>query len=142
MQSCEALELGRKIIAGLEAKDAEAIIAVLADDVVLEVPFPLVAGEDTTGSRRQRGAAVREYLYDSNRRTSEVRFANTKWRTTDDAIAMFQGDGEIVLSDGRPYLNHYLMLFEAAGGKIVRWWEYYNPVIAARAFGAPLETIP
>jgi ketosteroid isomerase-like protein len=34
------------------------------------------------------------------------------------------------------------MLFEARDGKIVRWWEYYNPVIAARAFGAPLETIP
>lgn len=142
MQPNEALELGRKVIDGLENKDADAIIAVLHDDVVLEVPFPLVAGEDTTGSRRQRGEAVREYLYDSNRRTANVHFANAVWRTTDDGLAMFQGDGEIVLSDGRPYRNHYLMLFEARDGKIVRWWEYYNPVIAARAFGAPLETIP
>jgi ketosteroid isomerase-like protein len=55
---------------------------------------------------------------------------------------MFQADGEVRLRDGRPYLNHYLFLFEARDGKISQWWEYYNPVIAAVAFGAPLDTIP
>lgn len=142
MATNEALELGKKVIQGLIDKDAEAIIAVLADDVVLEVPFPIVAGEDVTGSRYQRAAAVHEYLRDSNQRTASVEFRNAEWRTTDDGLAMFRGDGEIVLSDGRPYRNHYLMLFEASGGKIVRWWEYYNPVTAMRAFGGPLDAIP
>lgn len=142
MAAQESLELGRKVIQGLIDKDADAIIAVLADDVLLEVPFPIVAGEDVTGSRRQRGVAVREYILDSNRRTASVNFANVAWRTTDDGMAMFQGDGEIVLSDGRPYRNHYLMLFRAEGGRIVHWWEYYNPVTAMRAFGGPLDAIP
>ena len=73
---------------------------------------------------------------------ASVNFANVAWRTTGDGLAMFQGDGEIVLSDGRPYRNHYLMLFEASGGRIVHWWEYYNPVTAMRAFGGPLDAIP
>jgi len=142
MAANEALALGKKVVQGLIDKDAEAILAVLADDVLLEVPFPIVAGEDVTGSRCQRGAAVREYIEDSNQRTAKVDFANAVWRTTGDGLAMFQGDGEIELTDGRPYRNHYLMLFEASDGKIVRWWEYYNPVTAMRAFGGPLDTIP
>jgi len=138
----EALALGKRVIAGLESKDAAAVAAVLHEDVVLHVPFPLVAGENTTGTRRQVGEAVLRYLDESNSLTETVRFANPVWRITDDGLAMFQADGEVLLRDGRPYLNHYLFLFEARDGKISQWWEYYNPVIAAIAFGAPLDTIP
>lgn len=138
----EALALGKKVIEGLERKDGDAIKAVLHDDVVLHVPFPLVAGENATGTKRQVGEAVHRYLDESNALTETVRFNNPLWRTTDDGLAMFQADGEVRLRDGRPYLNHYLFLFEARDGKISQWWEYYNPVIAAVAFGAPLDTIP
>jgi len=138
----EALELAKQVIAGLERKDAALVKAVLHEDVVLHVPFPLVAGENMVGTRRQVGEAVRRYLDESNALTETVRFANPVWRTTDDGLAMFQADGEVMLRDGRPYLNHYLFLFEARDGRITQWWEYYNPVIAANAFGAPLDTIP
>ena len=138
----EALALGRQVIEGLERKDAAIVNAVLREDVVLHVPFPLVAGENMVGTRRQVGDAVRRYLDESNQLTETVRFDNKVWRTTDDGLAMFQADGEVMLRDGRPYLNHYLFLFEAQGGKITQWWEYYNPVIAANAFGAPLDSIP
>lgn len=138
----EALTLGKRVIAGLERKDAALVNAVLHEDVVLHVPFPLVAGENMVGTRRQVGEAVRRYLAESNMLTEMVKFNNQVWRTTDDGLAMFQADGEVLLRDGRPYLNHYLFLFEARDGKITQWWEYYNPVIAAVAFGAPLESIP
>lgn len=138
----EALELAKQVIDGLERKDAAIVLAVLAEDIVLHVPFPLVAGENMTGTRRQQGEAVRRYLDESNGLTQTVRFNNQAWRTTDDGLALFQADGEVLLRDGRPYLNHYLFLFEAGNGKITQWWEYYNPVIAAIAFGAPLDSIP
>lgn len=137
-----ALSLGKQVIDGLERKDSVSIVAILAEDVVLHVPFPLVAGENTTGTRRQAGQAVHDYLRESNRLTAKVVFENKLWRTTDDGLAMFVADGKVTLSDGRPYDNHYLFLFEARDGKITQWWEYYNPVIAAVAFGAPLDTIP
>jgi len=138
----EALALAKQVVDGLERKDAAAVIAALHEDVVLHVPFPLVEGENMTGTRRQTGAAVHRYLDESNALTETVRFNNAVWRTTDDGLAMFQADGEVRLRDGRPYLNHYLFLFEAKDGKISQWWEYYNPVIAAVAFGAPLDSIP
>ena len=138
----DALRLGKLVIDALERKDAASIIAILHEDVVLHVPFPLVAGENTTGTRRQAGQAVHAYLHESNRLTASVRFENPVWRTTDDGLAMIVADGNVLLRDGRPYLNHYLFLFEARDGKLLQWWEYYNPVIAAIAFGAPLDTIP
>jgi ketosteroid isomerase-like protein len=138
----ETLALAKQVIAGLEQKDAATVIAVLHEDIVLHVPFPLVEGENATGTRRQTGEAVHRYLHESNGLTETVRFNNQVWRTTDDGLALFQSDGEVRLRDGRPYLNHYLFLFEAMDGKISQWWEYYNPVIAAIAFGAPLDSIP
>jgi ketosteroid isomerase-like protein len=122
-QGSEALALGKRVIEGLERKDAAMVNAVLHQDIVLHVPFPLVAGENMVGTKRQVGEAVRRYLDESNQLTETVRFNNKVWRTTSDGLAMFQADGEVKLRDGRPYLNHYLFLFEARDGKITQWWE-------------------
>lgn len=138
----EALRLAKQVVDGLARKDIEMVLAVLHDDIVLHVPFPLIEGENSTGTRRQAGEAVHRYLQESNSLTENVRFNNVVWRVTDDGLAVFQADGDVAMRDGRPYRNHYLFLFEAMDGKISQWWEYYNPVIAARAFGAPLESIP
>lgn len=141
-QAEEALTLGKQLIEGLKRRDPHTIISILDKDIVLEVPYPLVEGENTTGARRQESEAVHAYLRDMKERTSEIRFRNEIWRTTNDGLALFEADGDITLSDGRPYPNHYLFMFEAAGGKIVRWREYLNPVAAIRAFGAPVESLP
>ena len=141
-QSEETLRVAQQLIDALEKRDADGVIALLHDDIVLELPFPLVAGENTTGTRRQVGEAVHAYVRHSKELTRENRFNNVVWRTTSDGLAMFQSDGACMLSDGRPYDNHYLFLFEVKDGKVIRWVEYLNPVIAARAFGAPLDTIP
>ena len=138
----EALAVAQNFIAALERRDTAALNALVHDDAVLEVPFPLAHGENTTGARRSQGAAIRAYLDDMKTRTSAVRFKNTSWHTTNDGLAMFRADGDITLSDGRPYPNTYLFLFEVTGGKIIHWWEYLNPVTGMRAFGGPLESLP
>ena len=71
-----------------------------------------------------------------------LRFENVVWRTTDDGLAVFEGDGRATLPNGRPYYNHYLMMFEVADGKIARWHEYFNPVTAARVNEMPLDLLP
>jgi ketosteroid isomerase-like protein len=141
-QADQALAAGKALIEGLKQRDADAVIAVLHEDIVVEVAYPLIPGEDTTGSRRSRGAAVHAYVRDACERTSAMRFGNEIWRTTSDGLAMYEADGDHVLSDGRPYRNHFLFFFEMADGKIVRWREYLSPVAAMRAFGGPLEAIP
>lgn len=140
--AAENLAVAKRFIGALERLDTETLIAMLHEDILLEVVFPLVAGENTTGARRQAGPAVQDYIHEVKRRTRKIQFDNAVWRTTNDGLAMFQADGNHVLSDGRPYPNHYLFMFEIAGGKIRHWWEYLNPVAAMRAFGGPLEAIP
>ena len=138
----ECLAVAKRLIDALTRLDTDAMLALLHEDILLEVVFPLVKGENTTGSRRQAGKAVHEYVREVKRRTKEIRFENALWRTTNDGLAMFQADGNHILSDGRPYPNHYLFLFKVADGKIIHWWEYLNPVAAMRAFGGPLDAIP
>ena len=138
----EALAVARQFIGAMERRDADAVIALLDDEVVLEFPFPVVAGGDRPGSRRQCGKAAHAGVRGSLQTTIVIKFTNQVWRTTDDGLALLQADGECTLSDGSPYLNHYIFLFEVREGKIVRWWEYLNPVISARAVGIPLDSIP
>ena len=138
----DTLTTAKKLVDALSRRDTAGLLALLAEDILLEVPFPLVPGENVTGARYQRGEAVRTYVRDVEVRTASIKFENVEWRTTNDGLAIFRADGDITLSDGRPYPNHYLMLFEAADGKITRWVEYLNPVSAIRAYGAPLESIP
>jgi ketosteroid isomerase-like protein len=136
------LGVAQILIQALENRDPDGVIAQLHQDIVLELPYPLVAGENTTGTRRQSGAAVHAYLRHSKELTASNRFYNVEWHTVEYGPVIFRADGECTLSDGRPYRNHYLFIFDIQDGKVIRWVEYLNPVIAALAFGAPLETIP
>ena len=138
----QAMAAGKALIEALKQRDPEAARKVLHDDIVVEVPYPLVPGENTTGARRSTGQAVFDYIQDAKDRTREMTFSNEVWRKTDDGLAIYEADGAHTLSDGRIYLNHFLFMFEVADGKIIRWVEYLNPVAAMRAFGGPLETIP
>jgi uncharacterized protein len=138
----EAMKIAGQFIEALARLDAEAQIALLHEDAVLECPFPVRPGENAPGTRRQTGAGLREGLRQSARNTAEVQFNNRIWRTSDDGLAILQADGECMMANGNPYRNHYVFMFEIADGKVIRWWEYLNPVISARAVGMPLESIP
>jgi ketosteroid isomerase-like protein len=141
-QADEALRLGQSLIEGLKGVDADHVISLLHKDIVLEVVFPFVKGEDKTGCRYQRGDAVREYVRDAKRRSAAIRFKNEHWHSTTDGWAIFRSDADNVLADGTPYPQSYLFMFEVRDGKITRWLEYMNPVCAVRALGAPLESLP
>jgi ketosteroid isomerase-like protein len=141
-ETTDALALAQQLVEGLRRLDHTMITPLLDKDILLEVPFPLVEGEDRTGARRSRGPAVTAYLHQVCAACAEIRFENVVWRTADDGVALFQADGVIKLANGGAYNNHYLMMFEARDGKIVRWREYLSPVIWARSAGAPLESLP
>jgi len=64
-KSAETLSIARQFIDALTRLDAEAQIALLHDDAVLECPFPVRPGEGLPGTRRQSGPALREGLRQS-----------------------------------------------------------------------------
>jgi len=138
----EALRVAQDAIAALCRRDADALISLLDEDAVLEAAYPIAPGENVTGARRCQGEAVRAFVRDVSRLVARISFENVVWRTTSDGLALFEADGDLQYTNGDPYRNHYLMFFEVAVGKIVRWREYYSPVVWARAVGAPLESLP
>lgn len=138
----EALTVAKQFVAALARLDGEALCAVLDKDVVLENPFPMLAGENAPATRMAKGEAVFAHMRNMPNVLGSMQFRNSVWRVTDDGLAVFAADGDATLPNGDTYQNHYLMLFEVAGGKIVRWQEYYNPVIAARANKMNLDLLP
>ena len=44
----------------------------------------------------------------------------------------------LIKSTGRIYRQDYVLFLRAAGGKIVFWREYFDPVRAAKALNAPI----
>jgi ketosteroid isomerase-like protein len=57
------------------------------------------------------------------------------WVDGDTVIARF--DGECVRRDtGLPYVNNYLAIFRFGQDGLIRaYWEYFDPIVAAEAFG-------
>jgi len=138
----ETLQIAQAAIDALSRRDADALLALLDDDCVMEAAYPIRAGENVTGASRCQGQAVRDFVTDVVRLVARIEFRNVVWRTTSDGLALFEADGDLEYPSGDPYRNHYLMFFEVACGKIVRWREYYSPVVWARATGTPFEALP
>ena len=133
-----AAELGREYLRALQAKDKQAIFAILADDFALEVPLNISGTNDFSDS--WRGLAAADANYDTTFRIiqdlvySELEITSGK----DPDIAFAEGLGVMTMANGRPYRNRYIFRFETENGKIKRIREYANPVTSAIAFGLPL----
>ena len=140
--SKSAMAVTRRFIEALAARDGDALCSALHQDVVLESPYPMVPGEEQPGTRRCKGDSVRGHLANMPNVLCSLEFTNQRWRTADDGAVIFQGDGRATLPNGSRYDNHYLMIFTVQDGKIAHWYEYFNPVIAARANAMPLEMLP
>lgn len=141
-QADEALQVAKTFVAAMAGRDGKGMSAALHEDVVCESPFPLVKGENGPGTKWAQGESVHAHCRNIANVIASMEFKNVTWRTTNDGLAMFQADGDATLPSGKPYCNHYLMLFQVKNGKIAHWYEYYSPVIAARANGLPLDIIP
>jgi ketosteroid isomerase-like protein len=133
-----AAELGREYLRALQAKDKQAIFAIIADDFVLEVPLNVSGSNDFSDS--WRGLEAADANYDTTFRIIED-LVYTELEFTpgsDPDIAFAEGLGVMKMANGRPYRNRYIFRFEARDGKLCRIREYTNPVTSAIAFGLPL----
>lgn len=137
-----ALNTAKSFIASFERRDADTALSLLSEDAVLEMPFPLVSGEGSYGTRKIMGEPLRQYISGIPIRNSKIAFHNKVWQVTTAGVVVFEAKGDLIRKNGKPYKNDYLMLFYIDKGKVLRWKEYFNPVVAARTFGIPLESLP
>jgi ketosteroid isomerase-like protein len=137
------LETAKAFIAALSDLNADKALMLLSDEAVLEMPYPLASGENKYGTQRMWGDPLHKYVKGITQRNSSIAFENAVWRVADDGVLILECDGDMVRAkDGARYQNRYIVLFAVTNGKITLWREYFNPVVAARAFGIPLDSPP
>ena len=139
----QSLSTAKAFIEALSQRNANEALLLLSEEAVLEMPYPLASGENQYGTRKMWGEPLRKYVNGITQRNAKISFKNAVWRTADDGVVILECDGDMVRAkDGKRYQNQYIVLFEVSDGKITLWREYFNPVVAARTFGIPLDSLP
>ncbi|MDG2002019.1 MAG: nuclear transport factor 2 family protein [Novosphingobium sp.] len=131
-------ELGREYLRALQAKDKQAIFAIISEDFELEVPLNLSGTNDY--SDNWRGLDAANTNYDTTFRIiQDLVYPDLEFTSgSDPNIAFAEGPGTMMMANGRPYRNRYIFRFDARNGKLWRIREYTNPITSAVAFGLPL----
>ncbi len=138
MTTPNAAELGKAYLAALQAKDRDAIMALLAEDFALEVPCNISGTNDFSDS--WHGLEAARENYDLTFRTiDELVYVDLEFfQATDANVAFAEGLGVMKMFNGNPYENRYVFRFDAQDGKLRRIREYLNPVTSALAWKLPL----
>jgi ketosteroid isomerase-like protein len=136
-----AADLARAYLVALQAKDKRAILSLVTEDFVLEVPCNVSGTNDLSDSWRGIDAASAGWDSAFERievlQYTDLEFTGAKGGT----VAFAEGRGVMQMANGRPYENRYVFRFDAEGGKLKRIREYANPVTAAIAFGIALPEV-
>lgn len=127
-----AAELLGRYVAALARKDIDDVVALFADDIMLETPcMPEPA------PRRMVGRAQIAPLFQS---TFSKVFKVFSWdaievhASDDPQLAFAVGKCNVELSDGRNYRNDVAIHVRVRDGRIVMLCEFFDTTRAARAF--------
>jgi ketosteroid isomerase-like protein len=140
-----AANLADAYLTALQAKDMDAMLALLAPDFTLEIPCNLSGSNDLSDS--WRGIENAEPNYAQAFQMIEVlQYAEVEiTQAADPSIAFLEGRGVMRMANGNPYENRYVFRFDVdlESGRIRRAREYVNPVTFAIAMHQPLpDTAP
>jgi ketosteroid isomerase-like protein len=129
----EALTVAKNFMDSMVRRDVFELRALFHPDAVVEFPFPLAEGIEAVGAIRSSSRPMLEFVDSMRRSPFRAAFENIVWRTTSDGCALFEADEVVRLDNGRSYSNHVLMFFEVSAGRISRWRQFLNPIVATRA---------
>lgn len=114
-----------------EAKqDVQGMAAVLAEDIVFEMPFALpglpdrVEGKDTVVEFLERFLGKERGMF-TGWDLQNIRI----YRGGDPNLVFAELDGKgVVVKSGYQYRQKYIILFRISDGRIRHWREYLNPI--------------
>lgn len=107
-------------------------IKLWAEDGILEFPFKLPIYPDKLEGRQK----IREYMRHFPD-TLTVAFSEPSFHRTEDptlVIAEFTAKGKMIAS-GRPYNQTYISVVYTKNGKITRYKDFWDPLVALNALG-------
>lgn len=104
---------------------AEAWVGKVADDVVVRLPYappgvlPVMNGFDEARDTLAHHWATKQ----------RFDWVDVEIRATEDPeLFVTTARSDVLLANGQPYGNDYIMLTRVRGGKIVEHTEYFNPL--------------
>jgi uncharacterized protein len=124
-----------EFFAALEAKDLIRFYAVWAEAGTQHMPF----APEGFPHLLEGKAAIRRQYGDLPKNYTSMRFPRTILATADPEVFFVEYRGEIVLAgSGKRYDNTYIGKFHVKAGKVIRFDEYFNPIVLQNAFGSEL----
>lgn len=119
----------------LVGADVERWLQLFADDAVVEFPYAGSLGGPTRLAGRD--AIHRHFSTIVPQFFKDLVFSNVRrYPSADPAFGMLEVHGAAtILPTGNRYEQDYLMLARAVAGRLVFYREYWDPLVAARAFG-------
>jgi ketosteroid isomerase-like protein len=133
-RSVEAL---RGWMTTVHAKDLDGVRALMADDIVIEIPFGESGVTDDGHYRVYRG--VEECVgfwavaFQAEGESSGALGCELNV-TADGRVAFLEYRARLGMANGRTYKNRYVMKVAFTDGKVSHVWEYYNPIQSAYGF--------
>lgn len=128
--------LVREFIRQVEAKDLQAVINLLSENVVFEQPYQLPGRP----SRFEGKQSTEGFFQQLNQTFITIRFTNLRTIVAADGQTVTieaQGDF-VVAANEKPYQNLYIAVLQIEDGKIAMIREYFNPLIIAQTFDIDL----
>lgn len=125
-----AADVVRRLLEAVGSLDLEAAGALLADDLVLELPF-----RHDGGPRRMEGPEAQRFIRSLPKLLARLGFPDVVVHgslPSGPVVAEYRSDG-LTLA-GRPYPNTYVGFFEVRDGRVTTWREYFDPAVVAAAF--------
>lgn len=120
----------RELIDRIGRLDVDGALELVADDVVLELPF-----RGDGGPRRLEGDAARRFVRSMPKLFATLPFHDVVMHGTlpsGQVVAEYASDG--TTHAGRSYRNAYVAFFEVSEGRIATWREYFDPTVITAAF--------
>jgi ketosteroid isomerase-like protein len=118
-------------------KDLDGARALMADDILVEIPFSESGRTDDGHFRVYRGVEEVCGFWATAFKAegeSEGMLGTEITMTADGRTVFVEGRGNLSMANGRTYRNRYVMRFVFEGGKVKHVREYYNPIVSAYGF--------
>jgi ketosteroid isomerase-like protein len=124
----------------LGSRDRAALTAAITEDVIHEIPFSESGSTKPGRFRRFAGRdAVVDFWMTIVPGIKVGKPEDIELSVNSDGSRIFiEQRGDMTMPDGKRYRNRYVFRFSIRDGKVCHSKEYFNPIIAAYAFGRPI----
>ncbi len=121
-----------------EKHDLEGLTALFADRIVYTFPLPASGAQENWFVYDGKDATV-EYQRKTLDAFSQLKMHDMQTTIGEDGNTIFvESKGDYVSKEGKRYNNVYIFKFVLESGKIVKVFEYANPVTYALLAGLPI----